>query len=250
MKKVQNLRCDFGIGDSIGHIIIWLLLTIVTFGLALFVFPYYFAKAIVNKTSVLADDNISVVGKLKCDINLGAAVGNAFLWLLLTIVTLGFAYIIYFYRVIRIVLSETTIEYREKEHTPMTDSKIDDGKKEQKQTKMGFFEKSIEKSAKKLYEKGMQILNQTNDSLKDYGVSLKEDELEKASGYLTKSAEMGYAPALYMLGKSYAGGKGEQQRKGIEMLKVAAKKEYEPAQKELAELREKAKEAKDDAEEW
>ena len=111
MKLATNLRCDFGIGDSIGHIIIWILLTLVTFGLALFVFPYYFVKAIVNETSVLADDGVTVLGKLRCEITLSKIVGNAFLWFLLTIVTLGFAYIVYFYRVMRIVISETTVQY-------------------------------------------------------------------------------------------------------------------------------------------
>ena len=115
MKKATKLRCEFGIGDSIGHVIIWVLLTLITFGLALLVFPYYFIKAIVNKTSVLADDGISVVGKLKCDINLGAAIGNAFIWLILIVITLGLAYFVYLYRVMRIVLSETTIEYNENE---------------------------------------------------------------------------------------------------------------------------------------
>ena len=113
MKKPMKLKCDFGIGDSIGHVIIWLLLTIVTLGLALFVFPYYFTRAIINKTSVLDDDGISIIGKLKCDISLGGVIGNAFIWLLLTIVTLGLAYIIYFYHVVRIVLSETTIKYND-----------------------------------------------------------------------------------------------------------------------------------------
>ncbi len=111
MSKVKKLRCDFGIGDSIGHIIIWILLSIVTLGLALFVFPYYFTRAIINKTYLLADDGVSVVGQLKCEISLGSAIGNAFLWLLLTIVTFGLAYFIYLYRVMRIVISETIIEH-------------------------------------------------------------------------------------------------------------------------------------------
>lgn len=111
MQSATKFRCDFGIGDSIGHVLIWVLLTIVTFGLALFVFPYYLMKAVVNETTVLASDGITELGKLKCEISLSTAVGNAFLWVVLTIVTLGLAYFVYFYRVMRIVFSATTIQY-------------------------------------------------------------------------------------------------------------------------------------------
>ncbi len=110
IRTAYKFRCDFSVGDAIGTTILWILITIVTLGLALFVLPYYLPKLVINKTAVLADDG-SELGKLHCDLTLGAMVGNAFLWLLLTIVTLGLAYIVYIFRVQRIVLSETKIIY-------------------------------------------------------------------------------------------------------------------------------------------
>lgn len=104
----NTFRCDFGIGESIGHFILWLILIVVTLGLALFVFPYYLLKAILNKTIVL-DGSGNEVGRMRCEISLPGAVGNAFLWLLLSIVTLGLAYFIYFYRITTIVLGQTVI---------------------------------------------------------------------------------------------------------------------------------------------
>jgi hypothetical protein len=35
-----RFKCDFGVMETIGQVLIWILLTIVTLGLALIVFPY------------------------------------------------------------------------------------------------------------------------------------------------------------------------------------------------------------------
>lgn len=38
----HKFTCEFTVGEAIGQLVIWVLLSIVTFGLALFVLPYYF----------------------------------------------------------------------------------------------------------------------------------------------------------------------------------------------------------------
>ena len=53
-RLASRFRCDFSVGDAIGNLIIWLILMIVTLGLAAFVFPYYVARAVINRTTVLA----------------------------------------------------------------------------------------------------------------------------------------------------------------------------------------------------
>lgn len=108
--RVARLRSDFGIADSIGHVIIWILLTIITLGLALIVFPYYFNRAVLNRTKVL-DHNGNEVGRLNCRFDLGSSIGHVVIWAVLIIVTLGLALFFYAYRVIRVVLNETHIEY-------------------------------------------------------------------------------------------------------------------------------------------
>ncbi|MDW4499453.1 DUF6693 family protein [Sulfitobacter sp. D35] len=106
----HKFRCEFGIADAIGYAILWFLLVIVTLGLAAFVLPYYLPKVVLNRTVVL-DENGHEVGRLDCIYSLGEMIGNAILWLILSIVTLGLAYIVYIFRVQRVVLSRTRIVY-------------------------------------------------------------------------------------------------------------------------------------------
>ena len=86
--KQLNLKSDLTVVDIIGHGIIWILLSVVTLGLALFVFPYYMQRFIISRTSVL-DDSGRRVGRLVCTIDLASIIGNIVLWAIVSIVTLG-----------------------------------------------------------------------------------------------------------------------------------------------------------------
>ncbi|MCB2110279.1 MAG: hypothetical protein H6895_12290 [Defluviimonas sp.] len=103
-----KLKCDFSVGEAVGQFIIWLLLTIVTLGLALFVLPYYFVRAPINRTT-LVDASGRTVARLHVDVGFSDIVGHALVWLLLTIVTLGLAYLIYWPAVIKRVLNAVVI---------------------------------------------------------------------------------------------------------------------------------------------
>jgi len=105
----QRLSCDFSVTEGIGTILIWVLLSIVTLGLALFVAPYYILKAPINRTTVV-DINGNVVGRLHVDVNLADIIGHALVWVLLTIVTLGFAMLVYQFSVIKRVLNAVVIQ--------------------------------------------------------------------------------------------------------------------------------------------
>ncbi|GHA13273.1 hypothetical protein GCM10007989_04820 [Devosia pacifica] len=108
--RAVSFKAEFGIIDTIGVAVIWILLTIVTLGLALAVFPYYFNKDVLNKTKVL-DANGHVIGRLNCRFSLVSSVGHVIIWILLIIFTLGIAAFFYAYRVLRVVMNETEIEY-------------------------------------------------------------------------------------------------------------------------------------------
>lgn len=108
--RIGRLRCSFSTTEAIGNVILWILLTIFTLGLALIVFPYYFNRAVLNKTELL-DASGCTVGRLNCTFNLGSSIGHVILWALLIIVTLGLASFLYVYRVLRVVLNETRVEY-------------------------------------------------------------------------------------------------------------------------------------------
>lgn len=105
-----RFKCDFGVMETLGQVIIWILLTIVTLGLALMVFPYYFKKVVLNQTEVL-DSSGRAIGKLDCHFNLGSSIGHVIIWILLIIVTLGIAAFFYAYRILRVLLNDTRINY-------------------------------------------------------------------------------------------------------------------------------------------
>jgi Ca2+/Na+ antiporter len=103
-----RFQCDFGIGEAIGSFIIWLLLIVVTLGLASFVAPYYVLSAIINQTWVI-DENGRKLSQLRVNFTLAEIVGHAVIWVLLTIITLGLAIIVYYYMVAKKVLNRTEI---------------------------------------------------------------------------------------------------------------------------------------------
>ncbi|WP_199197114.1 DUF6693 family protein [Ensifer sp. NM-2] len=108
--RIGRLKCSFSTTEAIGSVIIWIILTVITVGLALVVFPYYLNRAVLNKTELL-DGTGRAIGRLNCTFNIGHSVGHVILWVLLIIITLGLAGFLYVYRVLRVVLNETRVEY-------------------------------------------------------------------------------------------------------------------------------------------
>lgn len=105
-----RMQCDFSVGDAVINALIWLAITIITLGLGAFLFPYYLPKAVLEKTQMIDQDG-NYAGRMVCDISLGQIIGNAILWFFLTIITFGLAYVVYIYRVYRVILNETRLEF-------------------------------------------------------------------------------------------------------------------------------------------
>ncbi len=103
-----KLRCEYSVSEAIGSIIIWILISIVTFGLGFFVMPYYILKGPINR-SFLVDGNDNKVGELHVDVDLGSIIGHAVIWILLAIVTLGLAMFVYYPAVIKRLLNGVEI---------------------------------------------------------------------------------------------------------------------------------------------
>lgn len=89
-------------------IILWIILTILTFGLAIFVLPYYWYKAVLNKT-YLVNQNGQKVFRLKCELNIAEMIGHIVLWIIITIITFGIAIIFYYFRTLRLCLNKTVL---------------------------------------------------------------------------------------------------------------------------------------------
>lgn len=98
---------DINIFDALGHVMMWVVISIVTLGFGFMLFPYSFAKHVLNRTYL--EQGGQRIGKFKCEIDLGSQLGHAFIWFLLSIVTLGLAYVVYFYEVWGFALSKTEV---------------------------------------------------------------------------------------------------------------------------------------------
>jgi len=68
------------------------------------VLPYYFLKSPIERTFVVNRDG-SKIAKLSVEVNFGDILGHALVWLLLSIVTLGLAYLLYWPAVIKRLLN-------------------------------------------------------------------------------------------------------------------------------------------------
>lgn len=104
-----KFKSELGFGDIIGHLIIWLILSIVTLGFALMLFPYYIMRFVLNNTYVYDQRDGKKLACLHCDVQLTGILGNALIWFLLSFITFGLAYLFYIYRIHGFCYSKTKI---------------------------------------------------------------------------------------------------------------------------------------------
>ena len=109
-----KLKSHVSVLDIIVNAIIWVLLSIVTFGIAFFFYIYYYNRHVLNKTDIV-DGSGRKIGTLKCNLTFGDILGHSIIWILLTIVTLGLGLFFYFYKVLAFIISHTEIEMFELE---------------------------------------------------------------------------------------------------------------------------------------
>ncbi len=108
--RIGRLRCSFGTIEAIGSVIMWIILTVITLGLAMLVFPYYLNRAVLNKTELL-DGAGNPIGRFNCTFNVAHSIGHLIVWAIIIVLTLGLGGFLYFYRVLRVTLNETRVEY-------------------------------------------------------------------------------------------------------------------------------------------
>jgi hypothetical protein len=104
-----TVKCDYSVAEAIGTIIIWILISIVTLGLGLFVMPYYILKGPINKSTLIGPDG-QVVGRMHVDVALSEIIGHAVIWILLAIITLGLAMFVYYPAVVKRLLNGIVIK--------------------------------------------------------------------------------------------------------------------------------------------
>lgn len=104
-----KLRSDLSTGDIFGHMLLWVLLGVVTCGIALFLFPYSMGSLVINATT-LHDEQGRPLGRLRCTRGTGNNIGHALLWWFFSVVTLGIAGFFYAYRVASDLLNDTVVD--------------------------------------------------------------------------------------------------------------------------------------------
>lgn len=103
-----HIKADFSMADVLGHIIIWLLISVITLGIGLFFWPYAAFKLIINGIAVY-DYSGGKVGKFHCNLSAGQQIGHIILWIFISVITVGLAFPFYLFGVARTALNKTEI---------------------------------------------------------------------------------------------------------------------------------------------
>lgn len=103
----SKVKANIGTLDILGHLLLWLVLIICTFGIAVFFFPYSFSKFIIDRTEIVSKQGVKK--KLHCDTNVFGEFGHVILWIIITLLTFGLGYIFYIYKVWNYSLNRTSI---------------------------------------------------------------------------------------------------------------------------------------------
>lgn len=103
-----EFQVTWSMADMFGYGLLWLLLILITFGLASFFAPYAWAAKLLNGCEV-RDRSGNRLGTLQVDIRIADQLVHILLWILLTLITFGLAGIFYYFGVARTILNNTYI---------------------------------------------------------------------------------------------------------------------------------------------
>jgi len=104
----MKIQADVATIDILGHLILWLIITFITFGIGAFFFPYSFSKFILNRSELI--DEQGNTRKMTCNTDMFGNIGHVILWMIISIITFGLGYAFYFYKVWNYSLNNTTVQ--------------------------------------------------------------------------------------------------------------------------------------------
>ena len=104
---VGKLRTTLTMGEVLGHVVIWLLLSIITLGVGLFFWPYAAMRMILNSIEVYTETR--GFRRCKCELGFSEQVGHIIIWLVISICTAGLAYPFYVFGVARTAINRTEV---------------------------------------------------------------------------------------------------------------------------------------------
>lgn len=101
-----HLQSSLTFGAIFGHLLVWLLLTIVTLGIGGLFWPYATANFVLRNLTVVVDGKSAAVKP-------GLGVGGQFLhmlgWAILIVITAGLAYPFYFFKVVNVAINSAEL---------------------------------------------------------------------------------------------------------------------------------------------
>ena len=102
------VKANIGTVEILLHLIIWFVIIVCTFGIGAYFFAYSFAKFIINRTQIVDSDGETRT--MVCHTDMFGNIGHVILWIIITILTFGLGYAVYFYKVWNYSLNNSTVE--------------------------------------------------------------------------------------------------------------------------------------------
>lgn len=103
------MKCEFSLLEAFVAVILWAIITVVTFGIGAFFAVYYFYKAVINSTYMINAEG-QKVGRYECQLGLGDILVHIIIWVFLSIITFGIAMLFYFFTTLRLCLNHTVVK--------------------------------------------------------------------------------------------------------------------------------------------
>ncbi len=105
-----KLQASFPLSKALVDVILTAILTPLTAGLVLFIFPYYFQRDILDH-SFIVDADGKRIGSLDCTLTFPQMIKHAFPWMILSLLTFGLALLFFQVRVTVFVYNHTEVNW-------------------------------------------------------------------------------------------------------------------------------------------
>lgn len=101
-----KFKSNLSMAGVLGHIIVWILIVLVTFGVGIFFWPYAAMKLVLNSIEVHSGAGIQ---RCHCDLGFSEQLGHILIWAIISVLTVGIAYPFYIYGVARTAINRTEV---------------------------------------------------------------------------------------------------------------------------------------------
>jgi Family of unknown function (DUF6693) len=107
-----RLRSELDLREVWPAFLVWLAVSVCTLGLGWIVVSGHFFRLILNSTAVV-DAHGNRIGRLHCDYDVEAHIGQVALWVAVSVVTLGVGLLFYSFHAARRAIDSTSVRWDE-----------------------------------------------------------------------------------------------------------------------------------------